>query len=220
MGIAVKRDASFRSFLAAYPPVPDLTRKLDGVSLAEAIEERFGVQVPGALQLFWLRVGAGVYGAGELCFFGDVASGLPGPEILAWNQEALWRPVSPAPGEGGPFYFAQTPFGDQLGFRWQDGVALPELFLPDTVESFVLAKDLDQLLYELLVTPGALCEAEKLQLAIKQLGPLPPGQNFVPNTSPLKGGQIRSFHVESASAHLAGAMSTWQLSKAMPAEAR
>ena len=35
----MKRDASYKSFLAAYPPTPGQARPVDGVSLAEAIEE-------------------------------------------------------------------------------------------------------------------------------------------------------------------------------------
>jgi hypothetical protein len=206
----MKRDASFRSFLAAYPPASGLTRQVDGVSLAEAIEDCFGIDVPGTLQFFWLRVGAGVFGNGELYVFGDAAASLPGPEVISWNSSAPWRPLCPAPDKGGPFYFAQTPFGDQLGFRWQNGVALPELFLPDTVESFVLAADLDELLCELLVTPGALCESEKLARATAQLGPIPPGKHFVPDVSPIRGGKDGPFHIETAQVHLAGAISRWQ----------
>lgn len=205
----MKRDHSFRSFLAAYPPVEGMTRQLDGVSLAEAIEERFSVDVPGALQFFWLRVGAGAFGDGELYIFGDEAAGLPEPRLLEWNAAALWRPVYPEPKKGGPFYFAQTPFGDQLGFRWENGIALPELFLPDTVESFVLAADLDELLCDLLVTPGALCDSDKLARVRAQLGPIQAGRHYVVDTSP-NGKPTGGYHLESADAHLAWAISKWR----------
>jgi hypothetical protein len=210
----MKRDASYRSFLAAYPPAPGLTRQVDGVSLAEAIEEKFGVAVPEALQLFWLRVGAGVFGDGELYIFGDTACGLPGPEVLAWNAAEWWRSVYAAPNNGGPFFFGQTAFGDQLGFRWHGKVALPELFIPDTMEVFLLGRDIDELLGELLVARGALCDAERLARASAQCGPIPPGHHYVPDVSPLRGGGDDSFHVVTAEGHVQKAIADWQLVEA------
>jgi hypothetical protein len=206
----MKRDASFRRFLDAYPPIPGQTRPVDGVSLAEAVEERLGISVPGALQLFWLRVGAGAFGGGEIYIFGDAGSGLPGPEVLEWNAAPWWRSVYPAPKESGPFFFGQTPFGDQLGFRWQGSVALPELFMPDTMEVFLLGRDIDELLGELLVAPGALCDSERFGRAAKQCGPLPPGQHYAPDISPLRGGTDESFHISTPEAHLTTAISGWE----------
>ena len=210
----MKRDASFKSFLAAYPPTPGQSRPVDGVTLAEAIEERFGVSVPAALQLFWLRVGAGVFGGGEIYIFGDAGAGLSGPEVLEWNAGPWWRAVYAQPKDGGPFFFGQTPFGDQLGFRWQGTVALPELFMPDTMEVFLLGNDLDELLGELLVAPGALCDSERLARATKQCGPLPPGHHYAPNVSPLRGAAEESFHIEDAAAHVRRAVEEWEVVQA------
>lgn len=210
----MKRNASFRSFLEAYPPSPGETRPVDGVSLAEAIEEQFGISVPEALQLFWLRVGAGVFGCGEIYLFGDPGSGLPGPEVFAWNSAPWWRAVYSPPKEGGPFFFGQTPFGDQLGFRWHDSVALPELFMPDTMEVFLLGRDIDELLGELLVAPGALCDSERFARAASQCGPLPAGQHYAPDVSPLRGGTDESFHVETADAHVRRAVAEWEVLQA------
>jgi hypothetical protein len=212
----MKRDLTFRSFMAAYPPVEGMTRQLDGVSLAEVIEERFGIDVPGTLQFFWLRVGAGAFGDSELFVFGDDEAGLPGPRLLEWNAAAPWLAVYPEPSKGGPFYFAQTPFGDQLGFRWEKGVALPELFVPETVESFVLAADLDELLCDLLVTPGALCDSEKLAHARSQLGSIPPDKHYVPDST-YNGHSADTFHVEPAEAHLAAAISRRRSTTPQPA---
>jgi hypothetical protein len=206
----MKRDASFRSFLAAYPPAAGLTQPVDGVSLAEAIEDRFGVAVPAALQLFWLRVGAGVFGDGELYIYGDVACGLPGPEVISWNAASWWRSVNAPANGGGPFYFGQTAFGDQLGFRWQGAVALPELLMPDTMQVFVLGADIDELLGELLVARGALCDSERLARASQECGPLPPGQNYAPKVSPLRDGKDDSFDVMPAEAHVTKAISEWE----------
>jgi hypothetical protein len=203
------RDSSFKSFLASYPPVPGETRAMDGVSLAESVEERFGIAVPAALQLFWLRVGAGSFGHGELYVFGDEASGLPAPEIVEWNASPWWRSLYPEPRNGGPLFFAQTPFGDQLGFRWEQGIALPELFSPDSMEVFVLGRDVEELLTELLVTPGALCDPERLYRARQQCPFVPQGNHLVPDESPLLGGKDDSFHVENPEGHLEGAIATW-----------
>ena len=202
MGSTTKRDSSFKAFLAAYPPVPGETRALDGVTLAETIEEKFGIAVPEALQLFWLRVGAGSFGNGEIYIFGDEESALPGPQILEWNARPWWRSVYAAPKKGGPFFFGQTPFGDQLGFRWHDKVALPELLMPDTMEVFLLGKDVDELLYELLAAPGALCDLERLYRARQQCPVAPRGHHLVPDESPLEGGNDDSFHVEAPDAHI------------------
>ena len=205
----MKRDTSFKAFLSAYPPVSEQTRPIDGVTLAENIEEKFGIQVPSSLQLFWLRVGAGFFGGGEIYLFGDADSGLPGPEIVAWNAKPWWRSVYAPPKKGGPFFFGQTPFGDQLGFRWHDNVALPELLMPDTMEVFLLGKDIDELLYELLGAPGALCDLERLYRARNQCPVVPPGHHLVPDDSPLSGGNDDSFHVESPDAHVTRAITAW-----------
>jgi hypothetical protein len=204
----MKRDLTFRSFLDAYPPVKGLTRPLDGVSVAEKVEEMFGIDVPGALQFFWLRVGAGMFGDGELYVFGDESSLIPEPELLQWNTLAPWRPIYPEPRKGGPFYFAQTAFGDQLGFRWENKVALPELFLPETLESFVLAADLEELLCDLLVTPGALCESDRLVRARGDAGPISPGRHYVPDR--VNGKPSGRFHVEGAEAHMSAAVARWR----------
>jgi hypothetical protein len=205
-------EPNFQSFLGAYPPVPGETRSIDGVSLAEVVRDRFGIPVPAALQLFWLRVGAGTFGhgEGELYVFGDEASGLPAPEIVEWNAAPWWRSIYPEPRDGGPFFYAQTPFGDQLGFRWERGVALPELFSPDTMEVFLLGKDLEELLTELLVAPGALCDSERLYRARQQCPFVPQGNHLVPDESPLLGGKDDSFHVESPEGHLESALAAWR----------
>jgi hypothetical protein len=208
----MSRDLTFGPFLGAYPPARGLTRPLDGVAVAEKVEQKFGIDVPGALQFFWLRVGAGVFGDGEIYVFGDERAWLPEPQLMEWNSMAPWRAVYPEPKQGGPFYFAQTAFGDQLGYRWENGVALPELFLAETVESFVLATDLEELLCELLCEPGALVETDKLAAARAQLGPIPPGKHFVSDLSS-NGGPSSTYHVESAEAHLKGAIDRWRSAK-------
>lgn len=210
----MKREPGFKPFLAAYPPVPGQTRKLDGVSLAEAVEEHFHVAVPDVLQLFWLQVGAGSFGDGELYFFGDAASELAGPEVIAWNSAEWWRRVYPTPEKGAPFFFAQTAFGAQLGYRWQAKVAVPELLIPDTMEVFVLGRDVDELLGELLVARGALCDAERLARAYQHCGVLPVGHHYVPDVSPLRGGNDDLFHVATAEGHVEAAITDWEMVQA------
>ena len=210
----MKRTSGFKSFLAAYPPVPGQTRKLDGVSLAEAVENEFHIAVPDAVQMFWLQVGAGSFGEGELFFFGDSSAQLPAPEIISWNSASWWRRVYPPPDNGGPFFIGQTPFGAQLGFRWQSKVAVPELFVPDTMEIFKLADDVDQLLSELLVARGALCDAERLARAFQHCGPLPPGHHYAPEISPLRGGKDDAFKVMDAAGHVQAAIVDWELVRA------
>jgi hypothetical protein len=206
----------FSGFLAAYPASPGLTRKLNGPAIAEAIRNRFGVDVPETLRSFWTEVGAGVFGKGMLYVFGDATSGLPGPELLEWNAKEWWTHVYPRPADGGPLFFAQTSFGGQLGFRWDRSEAIPILFAPDTVEAFRVAGDLDELFGQLLTTPGVLEDRERAAMVRRTHGEVPPGKHFVPDLSPLLGGMGESFHVESAAVHLATALAEWEGIRKLP----
>jgi hypothetical protein len=209
-------DRTYAAFLAAYPARPGIARKLNGDALGNDVERHFGMVVPEALRSFWTQVGAGVFGRGMLYVFGDASSGLPGPELLDWNAREWWRHVYPPPAEGGPFFFGQTHFGDQLGFRWDHGDALPVLFAPDTVESFRLAENLDELFGEVLTTPAVLDDPDRLALVQRTHGEVPPGKHFVPDLSPLLGGMGESFHVESAAVHLMTAIAEWEAIRKLP----
>jgi hypothetical protein len=204
--------ASFRAFLEANPPSPGLTRPLDGARLARLAQDEFRVSIPHELVAFWSAVGAGVFGNGELYVFGDAQSGLPGPELLEWNGCVEWRRAFPAPVFGGPIFFAQTAFGNQLGFRWEGGAAIPVLFVLDTAEMFRVATDLNEMFAELL-SSSELEDPEKSARARAQLGPLPPGEHYAPDLSPLLGGSGESFHVESAVIHLVSAVAQLDASR-------
>jgi hypothetical protein len=210
--VAEAVEAPFGAFLRANPPSPDLTRPLDGASLARQAQGEFRVPIPGELVAFWNTVGAGVFGNGELYVFGDAKSGLPGPELLEWNGCVEWRRAFPLPVFGGPVFFAQTAFGNQLGFRWEDGAAVPVLFALDTLEMFRVATDLAEMFADLL-SSSELEDPEKSVRARAQLGPVPPGQHYVPDLSPLRGGTGESFHVESAVSHLLSAVADWEASR-------
>ena len=82
------------------------------------------------------------------------------------------------------------------------------------MQVFLLGKDIDELLSELLVARGALCDAERLARATQQCGPVPPGHNFVPDVSPLEGGKDDSFHVATAEGHVRKVVADWQSTQA------
>jgi len=86
--------------------------------------------------------------------------------------------------------------------------------MPDTMEVFLLGRDLDELLGELLVAPGALCDSQRLDRATAQCGPLPPGGHYAPDVSPLLGGMDESFHVDTAEAHVRKAITEWETTRA------
>jgi hypothetical protein len=205
----------FRAFLMANPPSLELTRPIDGARLARQAQEQFRTPIPDELAAFWSIAGSGVFGSGELYVFGEAESDLPGPEFLSWNARPEWRRIYPPPAFGGPLFFAQTSFGNQLGFRWEDGVAVPILFLTDTVETFRVAADMMEMFAEVLGS-SELDDPEKSARARAQLGLVPPGEHYVPDLSPLLGGTGESFHVEGAAVHLAAAIAQWDAIRKLP----
>jgi len=108
----MKRDASFRSFS---PPTHRHRSFAPGGRRVAGRVDRGAVRNrrAGALQLFWLRVGAGAFGGGEIYVFGDAGSALSGPEVLEWNA-APWCGRSTRCPRGRSVLLRQTAFGDQL----------------------------------------------------------------------------------------------------------
>jgi hypothetical protein len=182
-------EGPFLRFLTAFPPV--CQQPVEADFLAEEGQEAFGVPVPSDLVAFWREVGCGTFADGELFFFGRDA--IAGREsLVAWNRQPFWKEVMRAPSEGGPVFFAETCFGDQIGFRYSsDGACLPVLLALATVELYRMAPDFGQLFPEVLTERYAITDPEHLAAAREGVGALPPGHWYCPIVSALVGGSAK-----------------------------
>jgi hypothetical protein len=203
-------EGGFDRFLAAFPP--GRLRTVDSVALASDVRSTFGVEIPPELIEFWTQVGCGAFADGELYFFGR--DGDESRESLAeWNSQTFWRDVFPAPTDGGPLFFAETCFGDQIGFRHRpDGACVPVLFVPATVELFVMAPEFGPLFAEVLTVRDAVTDPEHLAAAKQGVGPLPSGQWYCPIVSPLVGGTAKpdNYMVMSPKAFVVVSIAEWR----------
>src|SRR5687768_12541077 len=117
-----------------------MTFSVDEAQLVSYCETQLGVRVPAEVCALWKEIGSGYFGNRVLYVFGDEARAQPRDSFVTWNTKDFWKLVYPAPSLGGPVFFAETCFGDQLGFRWQDGDCLYVLLAIDTFEAFVVAR--------------------------------------------------------------------------------
>jgi len=160
-------------------------------SLAESIEERFGIAVA--------RSAAAVLASrrrGRLRRRRDLRLRrrrlrIVRPEVLEWNAAPWWRSVYPMPRGRFRSSSGRLPSATSWDSDGRAAWALPELFMADTMEVFPARSGPRELLGELLVARGALCDSERLARAAKQCGPLPPGQHYAPDVSPLARGHRR-----------------------------
>lgn len=197
----------FAAFCSAFPPAnagdEGRTSQLSGEVASE-----LGVSIPPILEAFWREVGCGYFGRNSILFFGSRSHGTR--SLVAWNLETFWRRVFPSARLGGPVFFGETAFGEQLGFRWEGPRAVPILFLVDTFESFVLAADVEALFVDVLTEPGALFDVDLLTTVEARLGPLPPGFHYAPVVSPLVGGSASptNFLIDDPVVHFETAIAT------------
>lgn len=201
----------FQPFLAAFPPHRPIP--VDAVGLAAEVRSALGVQAPPQLVEFWGEVGCGPFGGGELYFFGQGGPADLREGLVAWNNRPFWRELFPPPKEGGPVFFAETCFGDQLGFRHAEGGrCVPVLLSVATVELFRMAEGFDRLFEEVLVERFAVTDPEHLEAARRGAGPLPEGQWYCPVVSPLFGGSASptNFMVMSPAAFMAATVAEWK----------
>jgi hypothetical protein len=182
-------DDRFVQFLAAFPPLD--CRPIEADALAADVRATFGVSVPADLVAFWREIGCGSFADGELFFFGRDDSESR-ESIVGWNRQPFWRDVMAAPTEGGPLFFAESCFGDQLGFRYKpDGTCLPVLFALATVELYIMAPEFGKLFPEVLTERYAVTDPEHLTAAREGVGGLHPGHWYCPIVSPLFGGSAK-----------------------------
>jgi hypothetical protein len=202
---------AFEAFKNAFAsPKPFGMTAEEALRSATDVSRELRVDIPAELQEFWVRVGTGYFGWRELYFFGHDAG--ERDSLIAWNRKDFWRGINPAPSEGGAVFFAETCFGEQLGFRYLDGRCQVVLFLIDTFETFIIANDFGSLFESVLVERGAVDDPALTDALLKRLGAVYPGMHYAPIVSPLLGGSSHpdNFHTETANVHFRTAIATWQ----------
>lgn len=200
----------FQSFREAYPPDDRFCRRIDGERLARLIHDEFGVPVPKELTAFWSEVGTGYFGHRELYFFDDGEGGMPRPSILEWNKRAFWAERWPENRPGQLLFFAETCFGEQIGFSSHDDMFSVHLCCMDTAENYLVTQSFQTLFEETLAESQVFVDADILAAVRETLGPLPEGMHYAPIISPLLGGSDdpRNFHFEPPDVHLITATAT------------
>ncbi len=191
----------FEGVLRAFPPIRHTIQKLDTTQLARDVKDRFSVEVPAALIEFWTFVGAGYFGERELCIFGERRLEGGRDSLLEWNSSELWLGVFPPARQGGPLFFAETCFGEQIGFRWESNNCIPILFSVDTYESFVIGESVAAAL-EKTLADRSLVEQDRVREIKRRLGELSFGMHFAPIVSPLVGGSSSPDNFDVVPAHL------------------
>lgn len=207
----------FGRFLDAFPPIASLSWSVSADALAGDVQRELGVAVPPTLRAMWRAVGAGTFGPDrDLCFFGAGAGPGERASLVEWNRRAFWREIYPPPLSGGPVFFAENPFGECVGFRYDGNRALAVLLVVDVFESFVLTDRFETLFEEVLVTRDAITDPVRLGAVTARLGPCPPGRHFAPIRSPLLGGTDDSdnFAIVTPDAHFERAVAAYRSSGA------
>jgi len=184
---------------------------VDGALLAKSVKREFAVEVPQALVSFWDEVGVGAFGRGELFFFGDDDTAEYRDSLSAWNKHELWGELLPAPADGGPFFFAETCFGMQVGFRYDAGRPFGYLLDIDTMRAFTIGESLEVVFSEVLVARDAFTDLDLLKRVEAKLGLLPKGMHYAPIVSPLIGGTLTvdNYHLETPNVHLRTSAATF-----------
>jgi len=186
---------------------------------AAAVGNAFGVRVPEELDEFWRVQGVGYFGRRELYFFKPVQT--PRADLITWNREDFWASMMPSPREGGPVFFAENPFGEQLGFRWRGRKCEVILFIVDTMETFIVS-EISELFAHVLTSRDAITDVERLDKVRETLGVQPPGSHYSPIVSPMIGGSgsPANFQVETPNVHFRTALATWVAVRDLPEDQR
>ena len=193
--------SKFAQFKASFPSALATWKPVDSDRLTALIEKEFSINVPEGIAEFWGKVGAGYWGRNELCLFGD--EGLAGgrDSLIAWNRKDWWRKIYPPPEDGGPVFFGDTCFGDQLGFRWEGNVCLPIIFCVDTFDSYVIGESVCDALENTLGDRNFI-DQKQLRAVEGKLGRLKSGMHFAPIVSPLVGGSNAASNYDMLIAHV------------------
>lgn len=203
--------------VAAFPPKGPGSASVDVPMLVAEVERRYQVRIPASLELIWREIGSGYFGPSkELFIFGDGNSSLPRSSFLEWNDMEFWRNIYPLPQDGGPIFFCETCFGEQFGFRWEEDLCIPVVFVVDSFESFRLANDFDEFVSDILPDRDSMVDMRLLGALVEELGPIPDGMHYAPIVSFLVGGseKVENFHFETANVHFKTTVATYEALKA------
>lgn len=208
----------FEEFLKAFPREHEFSTSVDWASLADQIRSELGCVVPEEVKTFWREVGAGYFGDRVLYFFGDRVEGAARDSLLAWNEKNFWRNVYPPPQDGGPVFFAETCFGDQLGFRREkSGEVVYVLFSVDTFDAFSVVRGEGKLFSQILTNRYALLDESRYDAVRSALGIPAAGMHYAPLISPMLGGAgaAENFRLETPNVHFRTAIAIF-LAKRSP----
>lgn len=202
----------FEKFSHAFSPETGSRGVIDVPALTKFIETDLGVRCPIELIEFWKAFGSGYFGGRILYFFGDGNSSEPRDSFMAWNKKDFWPLIYPTPKNGGPVFFAESCYGEQLGFRWEGENCVFILFSVDTFEAFVIAKNGTELFDSLLVDKYAILDEQRFDAVLARLGPLQSGMHYSPLISPMVGGSgsAENFCFETPNVHFRTAIATFQ----------
>lgn len=202
----------FEKFLEAFPREPGKPTFEDGNLLANEIEEQLGCDVPQEIKDFWRQVGSGYFGDRVLYFFGNKDMGAPRDSLVDWNKKDFWRNIYPIARDGGPVFFAETCFGDQLGFRWdKNGELVYVLFSVDTFDAFSVARGEGKLFSQILIDRYALLDEARYDGVRAVLGIQEAGMHYAPLVSPMLGGKgtTENFCLETPNVHFRTAVAAF-----------
>lgn len=202
------------AFANTFVPVQNTIVPVDPKVLADTLSLEFHIPLPPELAEFYQLNGAGYFGENEVCLLGLESRPGGREDLVTWNKHGFWEEIFPKPEDGGPLFFAETCFGDQIGFRWENGVCIPMLFCVETFESFRIGETLQQALAITLADPDFLDRKLTAKL-VDKLGHLPSGSHYAPIVSPLMGGSDApdNFDILPASLHLKLALATFKASE-------
>jgi hypothetical protein len=202
----------FERFLSTFP-IAGANAPVNADSLAGIAESDLGVSIPNELKAFWSQVGSGYFGEKVLYFFGDGVSQQPRDSFIDWNKKDFWQGVYPPAKDGGPVFFAETCFGDQVGFRIEGGRYIYIMFCVDTFDAFVIAKSGMEFFEYLITDKYALLDEARFDAISNKFGSLQLGMHYAPIVSPLLGGsgEIDNFGLKTPNIHFRTAIANFSI---------
>lgn len=199
----------FNKFRLACPVVA-ANESINTDVLVNNIKIEFSVSIPEALILFWKEFGSGYFADKILYVFGD-SNQQPRDSFITWNTKDFWQKIYPSVKDGGPLFFAETCFGDQIGFRQEEGEVIFILFCVDTFESYIISKNSDEFFSEILSDKYCLLDEGLYKAVFKKLGEIEIGMHYAPIVSPLFGGKgdVENFAFETPNVHFRSAVANY-----------
>lgn len=200
---------TFAGFRRAFVPDPGLSFKFDADVTADSLAMTLGIYVPGRLVDFWQELGGGYFGGRTLYVFGSEAGSRD--SVMHWNTQDYWARLFPPPRAGGPVFFAETCFGLQIGFRWEEGLPVGCILDVDTLTMYRVGGHFDDMLDREFSERGSFVDPALLDGVRRRLGPLEPGMHYAPITTPLVGGSptAENYQLQSPDLHLRSTIATW-----------